>query len=302
MKAFRILISWAICSLCFSLSLFAQSGFEGILTSRVVIMGIDMSEITKKIDYTKGDLAGQMRAIYAAMPDEQLAKFQSAASEDPTVGMLLAMTPPQATVYVKQDLALAKIRGLGYEIEHYHNALSDEAFLYTTSLLQPDQAVTASYKPSEEAAETVAQDKRITSDNFTRVQLNSSSKVANYTCSMSSYTAKAGTASSNPGLPLRKLIVYSSEALPKGINFSHPFYLPEEQGIMRIDIYLDDKAEPTMIYEMTSVQQTQLSDELLVPKKTSPLYQLTDMNYGMQVLGIMMGGMSAFGDQENEDF
>lgn len=83
----------------------------------------------------------------------------------------------------------------------------------------------------------------------------------------------------------------SNSALKTVINFSHPYYLPEDNGIMRIDIYLNNAAEPTMAYEMVSVNKAPISDGMLVPKKTEPLYELTDMNYGMKLLGIMMGGM-----------
>jgi len=61
--------------------------------------------------------------------------------------------------------------------------------------------------------------------------------------------------------------------------------------IMRIDIFLEDDEQPTMIYKITSVKKEAVDDKLLLAKKTEPLYQLTDMSYGMSVLGIMMGGM-----------
>lgn len=59
------------------------------------------------------------------------------------------------------------------------------------------------------------------------------------------------------------------------------------------------RMQAMMVYEMVSVNKAPISDGMLVPKKTEPLYELTDMNYGMKLLGIMMGGMAAMGDNDD---
>lgn len=281
--------------------------FEGILTTRVSLAGVDLSTITENIDYQKGNIQQQLAALYKDIPAKDLSRMQTMMEKNPMLGMAMIMTPPQATIYIKGKVAMAKTKGLGYDMQHYHNQQSDEAFLYTASLINAGETVTSAYKPSEGYEELFTADKRISSDNFKVERSSNTADVAGYKCSIATYTPKVlqQNAASSLGMPavqVRKLVVYTSKDLPKGINFSHPYYLPEDHGIMRIDIYLENGNEPTMVYEMISVKKTAVSDDMLVAKKTAPLYALTDMNYGMKLLGIMMGGMTAFGsDDENED-
>lgn len=283
-----------------------DTAFEGILTTRVSFAGVDLGAITENIDYQKGDIQQQLATLYKSVPAQDFARMQTMIEKNPMLGMAVIMTPPQATIYIKGKVAMAKTKGLGYEIQHYHNEQSDEAFLYTASLIQPTEAVTASYKPSAGYEELFTAERRISTDNFNVERTSHTADVAGYQCSVATYTPKAleqATASSlgMPAVQVQKLVVYTSSDLPKGINFSHPYYLPENHGIMRIDIFLDNGNEPTMVYEMVSVKRTSVSDDMLVAKKTEPLYALTDMNYGMKLLGIMMGGMAAFGGEGKDD-
>lgn len=296
-------------TICCHGSLHAQSEFEGTLTTRVTMAGVDLSRITEKIDYEKGDIQEQLATLYKTIPAQDIARIQAMMEQNPMLGMAMVMTPPKATIHVKGKVAFVKTRGFGYEIQHYHNEQSDEAFLYTVSLIQSGEAVTAVYKPSQGYEALFADDKRITADNFHVERSPKTADIAGYTCAISTYTPKSlqsgpGSAMGIPSVQVHKLEVYTSKDLPKGINFSHPYYLPEDNGIMRIDIYLTDGAEPTMVYEMVSVKKAPISDGMLVPKKTEPLYALTDMNYGMKLLGIMMGGMAAMdmGDDGEGDY
>lgn len=284
-------------TVCSIQSLVAQTGFEGVLTTRVIMAGVDMSVITEKVDYSKSDLGNQISNLYKSLPASDLSRLQRLMETNPMMGLALIMTPPKATIYVKDNVVFAKTKGLGYEIQHYHNTASDEAFLYTSSLLNPADEVTAAYKPSDGYAALFSGDKLITTDKFNVVRSTNTATVAGYTCHISTYTPKSLPVNSSavmgmPNLDVHKLVVYASNDLPKGINFSHPYYLPESHGIMRIDIYLDASDKPTMQYEMVDVKKTPIQQGQLIAKKSSPLYTLTDSNYGMKVLGIMMGGMS----------
>ncbi|WP_028297343.1 hypothetical protein [Olivibacter sitiensis] len=306
MKSLRKILVFVLFGLGCLEALFAQSAFEGTLTTRVTFAGVDMSPITEKIDYERGDVKEQMATLYKSIPAKDLSRLQDMMEKNPMMGFALAMTPPQATIHVKDKVAFARTRGLGYEIQHYHNELTDEALLYTASLIQPDEAVTASYKPSQGYEALFTDDKRITTEKFNVEHSPQTATVAGYACAISTYTPKslqadAGSAMGIPSVQVHKLVVYTSKDLPKGINFSHPYYLPEDHGIMRIDIYLDKGTEPTMVYEMTSVKKATIDDSMLVPKKTEPLYALTDINYAMKLLGIMMGGMTALDTADDDE-
>lgn len=306
MKSLRIVIVLIFFTFCSEGTIFSQSTFEGTLTTRVTMAGVDMSVVTEKIDYTKGNIQEQLAALYKAIPAQDIARMQDMMEKNPMMGLALVMTPPKATIHIKGRVAFATMRGLGYEIQHYHNEQSDEAFLYTTSLIQPGEAVTAAYRPSQGYEALFTDDKRITTENFNVERSSRTADVAGFPCAISTYNSKAlqsgtGSATGIPNVQVHKLVVYTSKDLPKGINFSHPYYLPEDNGIMRIDIYLNEGKEPTMVYEMISVKKSDISDSMLVPKKTEPLYSLTDMNYGMKLLGIMMGGMAAMNMEDDED-
>lgn len=306
MKLLEKVLMLLLLTVCCAKVSFAQAVFEGTLKTRVTMAGVDMSVITEKIDYSKGDLGGQIATLYKSSPAQDLSRLQALTEQNPMMGLALAMTPPQATIHVKDKVVFARTKGLGYEIQHYHNLASDEAFLYTASLVQPGEQLTASYKPSDGYEALFTGDKRITTDNFNVDRSGKVATVAGYACAISTYTSKSlqansGSATGIPSLEVRKLMVYTSKDLPKGLNFSHPYYLPEDHGIMRIDIYLDNGPEPTMVYEMVSVKKVPISDNMFIQKKSAPLYALTDTNYGMKLFGIMIGGMAAMGSGDNDE-
>jgi hypothetical protein len=58
--------------------------------------GVDMSVITEKIDYSKGDLRGQIATLYKSIPAEDLSRLQALMEQNPIMRLALALTPPQA--------------------------------------------------------------------------------------------------------------------------------------------------------------------------------------------------------------
>ena len=300
--AFLILLSTTLYTAAWAQSAGSGSGFEGILTVGISMAGVDLSQLAE-VDY-QGDVQQQAKEIFEKLPPQDMQKLQSTMEANPMLGMVFMMTPSKGTIYLKNGVAVVKSSGLGFKIEHYHNQQADEALLYTASLIEPGQAVTAAYKPSADQDKLFTEDKRITPEAFNITRTDETVTVAGYTCAKAIYTPKSDEplAQSAPGmsaLQLRKLVLYTSNDVPKDINFSHPYYLPEGDGIMRIDLFFDDSDVPTMVYEIKSVEKTTVADSLLQIQKTEPLYSLSDMDYGMQVLGIMMGGMGAF--QVDED-
>ncbi|HBX45963.1 hypothetical protein [Limibacterium fermenti] len=279
-----------------------EASFEGIITSRIVFGEVDLSPLAEKIDYHKGNVQEQIGSFFRTLPTAQSDKLQAMIERNPMMTIALLMIPPQTTLYIKGGTILAKMKGLGYEMEHYHNLSADEAFIYTASLIDPQNAATSTYKPSEGYKELFAGNKLITPDKYTFSKLPQTATVAGYVCNVSSYVPKSapGNATGANGLPavdVRKLIVYTNSEISKTINFSHPYYIPEADGILRIDIFLEDSDQPTMVYEMIKVDKTTVNDSQLQIKKSQPLYQLTDMEYGMKLLGITMEGISSLGDE-----
>ena len=285
-----------------TIALAGDPPFEGTLTTKVLIGGVDLSVVTDNIDYSKGDVKQQMSSAYAKLSKEDLERLKKLTEANPMMGMVVMMTPPKGTITIKGDVTVARTRGLGYEIAHYHNRVKDEAWIYTGSLTDTNNNATATYKPSAGYAALFAGDKLVNADDYTIEKLPGTVSVAGYNCTKSVYTPKnpgANKQAAVPGMPamaLQKLIVYSSAALPADINFSHPYYLPEKSGVMRIDIYFDKNDTPAMVYEVVDVKKANVSDAALAVRKTEPLYDLVNgniMEYGMKLMGIMMGGMSS---------
>lgn len=294
----------SLLTILFYQNLSAQTSFEGVITSRVTVGGVDFGKIIEKIDYNKPHIQDQFSSLYKNLPPQSLVKLQEVIQKNPMMGLVLVMTPPQATIYIKGKVVNLTARGLGYQIQHYHDEQLDQASIYTNSLIQPQNAVTSIYKPSEGYRELFGNGKYINLEHFQIQRLSKTAIVANYPCAIATYTPKNTIPSTNQnagGLPIHKLVVYTNKDIPKGINFSHPYYLPENNGILRIDIYLDKGEEPTMVYEIVDIKKTMIGQNLLLPKKNDPTYVLKDPQYSMKVLGIMMQGMSLMQNDDDED-
>ena len=89
-----------------------------------------------------------------------------------------------------------------------------------------------------------------------------------------------------------KLEVWTSEQMPKSLNFIHPYYLEEEDGIMKIDLFANGIEGVSMVYEFKTVSPKKLSDSELDIVQTSPVYNAkTDLQkIAGKLMGIMFGG------------
>src|SRR5690606_16655899 len=116
----------------------------------------------------------------------------------------------------------------------------------------------ATYKPSK--TESDWKSATITHEDYDIERLAEEEVVAGYTCKKAIYTLKnsAGVESSdNP----RSLVVYTSASMPKELNFQHPFYIPEDNGILKIDVTYDDAQQNKMVYEIVKVEPKQMEDQ-----------------------------------------
>lgn len=272
---------------------------EGLLETKISMYGVDLSPLTEATASAKDNIQDPMKALKDRVPAEKLEALQTKLKGNPMMGLAMLLLPPKGSIYLRKDAALARIYGLGYYMEHSHNLQTDEGIIYMSSQAQPEKEATASYHPSEGYDKVFSGDRLIHPDQFTITKENGTFTVAGHPCQRSVYTARNLTAPASatlPGMPapqLHKLVVYTSDRISKSINFSHPYYLPEEHGILRIDAYYDDGNEPSAVYEVTAVKPQIVTDELLAIKKSEPLYKIDDVQYGMKVMEIMFGGLSA---------
>ncbi|SEM49926.1 hypothetical protein SAMN05216436_10518 [bacterium A37T11] len=299
--AFCIIFSSIELSIAQVTSLFS----EGVLDTKVSMYGVDLSPLTDEANGTT--MKERMEVLKKKIPAAKAEALKTKIESNPMMGLAMVLLPPRGTIYLKKDVVLGKIYGLGYYLEHYHNLQSDEGVIYMSSLEEPLTEATASYQPSKGYEKVYSGNKMIHADQFNITKESGSVTVAGYPCQRSIYTAKnlnAEAPSSMAGMTtpiVHKLVVYTSDKVSKSINFSHPYYLPEDHGILRIDAYYDESKEPSAVYEVTAVKPQTVTDELLAVKKSKPLYAIDDVTYGMKVMTIMFGGLSSLKDDQDAD-
>src|SRR5699024_10011494 len=146
------------------------------------------------------------------------------------------------TYYVKDDVVLGKARGFGYEFDTYHDAGNNLGKVLVRTMVQRDEIAEEDGEPSMTYVPSV--DRGVggtgtfSASMYNRETSPTSAVVASYACDVSTYTIKSQhIPEPDPNNPLPptpiayKLVVYTSDAFNKTINFTHPFYLPEDGGI-----------------------------------------------------------------------
>lgn len=276
--------------LLFSLETYSQSGFEGVIKMQVKFAGVDLGSIAENIDYNKGEIAQQLDSLYHLLPEEEVQKLENLAKNDPYMTLNIILTPHRTSIYIKDQLISIRSKGLGYESQSIQDLQSDEGYTYIASLINPDEAVSATFKlsnASEIYPMTSADDSAPETYN-----------IAGYDCIATTFVPEPLTEDESsafemhPFRPL-KLVAYSSAKLPDGIipevvNYVYPHHLPGNHAIMRMDIYLHDPDLPTIIWEVVSIEKRAIDPKELDIKKTTPLYEATDPEYGKKYMSIIM--------------
>src|SRR5690606_24159996 len=136
-----------------------------------------------------------------------------------------------------------------------HDVKNDEGKFFLRTLVQTDEIppedreLSFHYVPSADlgvgsggAIDVLMYDREVAAEKAV---------VAGYSCQVSTYTIQSQhIPEPDPENPLPptpicyKLVVYTSDAFNKTINFTHPFYLPEDAGILKLEIFYDNGDEP----------------------------------------------------------
>lgn len=281
-------VAW---TLLFSFAAHAQSAFEGIVKLQVTMMDADPGIFAENIDYSKEEVSRQLDSLYKIIPEEDIKKLEALTRNNPWMVLLMMMTPPRTSVYIKDRVCLVESKGIGYEFMKYYNLHLDEGYLYTASLINPDEAVSATFTPSDGLEPYTFNTDGSAKKMFT---------VAGYDCIATTYIPEpiiqeeGSVLSMNPLRPF-KLVVYTNRDLPREINYAYPHHVPEDHAIMRMDIYIHDHDQPTLVYEVISIERTTIGLERLDIKKTTPMYQVSDPEYGNKSIGIIMDILTSFG-------
>lgn len=262
---------------------------EGTIDIDIYFPGNKLSDLLKQVDLSKGSIEQQMGSLMESLNQEEKARVNKSMKGNPIIALQIMMAPLlKNTVYVKEGIVTAKCDGLTYHLENTLNVKSSTGTVYMASQTNRANAITLNYD-EEFFGESQFQTK-IDSETYNRQETDQTKLIAGYKCKKSIYTLKKNTSP----MSIAKLEVWTSDQMPKSLNFIHPYYLEEDHGIMRIDLFpvMGDGEEAAMVYEFKAINPGAVSDSDLSIVKTDPVYNAkTDLQeIAAKLMGIMFGG------------
>lgn len=261
---------------------------EGVISTEVTMPGNPLAELLAKIDPSKGSVEEQLAELISQLSPEEQEALNESMEESGMFSLVALMTPFHTELYVRNDEILAKGFALNYYLENYQSTSEDKGLFYLESLSSAENHMLGTYTPS--LSETIWQSVTITHEDYHIEKLTTTEVVAGYECRVASYTLKNPTGAEASGNPL-SLMVYTSEAMPKELNFQHPFYIPEDNGILRIDVTYDAEGKNKMVYQAVKVESKTLSDADFITETSPNVYDLDsdDPAAAFAMMSIMFG-------------
>lgn len=282
---------------------------EGTIEMGMYSHGVDLGFFIKQIDFSRDDVSEQFAELAENNEAAQafLAMLEEYSTANPYAAFGLMLNSVICTYHVKGEVVLGKARGFGYQFDNYHDAKNDVGKVFMRTLVQTDEIaeenreLSLTYVPSVDLGVGSSLDVSM----YDREVSAKSEVVGGYSCEVSTYTIKTQhIPEPDPGNPLPqtpiayKLVVYTSDAFNKTINFTHPFYLPEDAGILKLEIYYDSGAEPTLVMQPEDIMARALTDAELQIEVKDPVYNFTDLALGWKMLAIMFSGWGALEGEE----
>lgn len=281
---------------------------EGVIDMGMYSHGVDLGFFIENIDFSRDDVQEQF--IDLVENHEEGERFveliETYAQSNPMLGLALMMNGVLCTYYVKDEVVLGKARGLGFLFDNYHNAKDDKGQLFVRTLVQTDEIPEADrelsiqYTPSEDLG--VGSGGAISASMYNRQVLSQKEVVAGYDCNVSTYTLKPEhIQETDPNIPpvsltgVYKIVAYTSTAFDKTINFTHPLYLPEDEGILKLEIYFENVDEPTLVMQPDNITPREVTASEMEIEEKLPMHDFNNLQTGFKILSIMMSGWGAIG-------
>ena len=270
---------------------------EGSVEMGIFSNDIDLGKLIGKIDFSKANVKEQYEKLVANDADakEIIDLIATIGNQNPLAAWAMTLNIAECTYNIKNDEVLGEVRGFGWTMDNYYNKSQDKASIYLEALTQTDKIteqdkkIYSFYKPSENKGSGAMND--VDFSQFNREAKSTKQNILGYECDVVVYTPK--TIDENIPLQLQKLIVYTSPLFNNAINFAHPFYLQENQGILRLDIYYLNHEKPTLVMKPKAIKEIKLTENDLTSRITTPVYTQDDINWGFKALAIMMSGWAA---------
>lgn len=260
---------------------------EGKIDVEIYFPGNRLSEILKKVDPSKGDTQQQMEEFVKEISPEEREKISRITQGNPVLALQIMFAPMlKNEIFVKENRVTAKCDGMMYHLENTLNADTETGMIFVRS--QSDQKKQVTFKYDKDFFKENQFQTKIDLQAYDRKPTGETALIAGYPCRKALYTLKGGN---NNAVRIGKLEVWTSEYVPKSLNFIHPYYLEEAHGIMKIAIYQGTESEVPMIYEFKKLTPSTVSNSDMEIRKSEPVYESSDMmEIGSKLMGIMFGG------------
>ncbi|WP_126973110.1 hypothetical protein [Gynurincola endophyticus] len=273
---------------------------EGVIEMGIYSGGADLGVVIDQVNWSADNVREQVENVLNNLSDEEnpMKIIQKVSENNPWLAFSLILNMTNCDYYIKDQTVLGKARGMGWVMDNYHNRSADKGSVYIETLVQTDEIsdadkrIFATYTPSEDLG---SQLNAIDFSNFKREQQPKKENVLNYLCDVTTYTAVNNVPGSQ--LNLYKIVVYTSSLFDKTINFTHPYYLPEDGGILRLDIYFENIPEPTLVMAPKSIIPRVVTSGELTTRTATPSTTINDPAWGFKALGLLMSGFSVLNEE-----
>lgn len=277
---------------------------EGVLYTRVSFPGNPINELLAALDFSKGDVQGQLKALQDVQKSEAYAKkaadliSKMSAEEQQAMGFMMMgvfMSPLYATIYFDGEKAMAKAYALNYTLESFMNTTAGNGKMIAVSA---DKSHAAAIQFSAKSLKDAWQKETADAEHYDIQWLKTTTeKVAGVRCQKVVYTRKAGGNSHGGQQTAQKLIAWYAPEVSDRINFAHPFYLNIPHGVLKIEVHYDKGGKNRMVYEVTKIEQKKLNATHFEMTDIQPVvdWDTNQIQASMNMLNVFMSGGS---DQE----
>ncbi|MGB7526636.1 hypothetical protein [Sphingobacterium cellulitidis] len=267
---------------------------EGSVEMGIFSNDIDLGKLIGKIDFSKTNTKQQYEKLVGNDADAKaiIDLIATIGNQNPLAACAMTLNIAECAYNNKNDEVLGKVRGFGWTMDNYYNKSQDKASIYLEALAQTDKIteqdkkIYSTYKPSENKGSGAMND--VDFSQFNRESKSTKQNILGYECDVVVYTPKIKD--ENAPMQLQKLVVYISPLFNNVISFTHPFYLEEDQGILRLDVYYLNNETPTLVMKPREIKEIKLTVHDLTNRTTIPVYTQDDINWGFKALAIMMSG------------
>ena len=287
---------------------------EGVIEFGMYTMGVDLGYLVGKIDFSRDDVYQQWEELIEDLPSENnlIDLINELSQENPLLALGVIMNSVVFDYYIKGDQVLGVGKGFGYDYDNYHDMAQNQGKLYLKThvnhpqILEEDRELSIQYS-LDNIKENMGVTGNLSIDMFDRETTDESKNILGYEANLTVYNLKDEFRISPPEdgvsnplgtLQVHKINVYTSKQFSKTLNFSHPYYLPEEDGIIELEVFFEENTDiPTMVMKPEKIEARTIRHEELQIRINEPVYDYSDPSWPFKAMGIMMSGWGAITDE-----